>query len=312
MNIFVFGSLAFDKIMDFPGKFSDNILPDKIHTLNVSFTISNLQENFGGTAGNIAYNLALLGEQPTILATAGSDFEAYREWLAGRNINTDGIKIIAGEKTAFANIITDQADNQLAAFYPGAMNYSCALEPEAKEGEAWAIVAPGFPADMARLAKFYRERNLPFIFDPGQQIPVLSADDLRFGIKGAKMLISNDYELSLLMKKTGWSEEKILENAEALVTTLGEKGSQIKTKDAGYSIPPAKPKNTIDPTGAGDAYRAGFIKGLVSGWPLEIAGRFAGVVAVYTVEQYGTQTHQFNFAEAAERYRENFKEELPI
>ncbi len=312
MKILVSGSLAFDKIMDFPGRFAEHILPDKIHTLSVSFEINNLQENFGGTAGNIAYNLSMLGERPTILSSVGNDFEAYRSWLTERNVDLSYVKVVNEERTAFVNIITDQADNQIAAFYPGAMKHSCEAEPEAQAEQTLAIIAPGSAPDMVRLAKYYQEQNIPFIFDPGQQIPVLSADDLRVSSKGAKMLVSNDYELSLIMKKTGWSEEKILENAEILVTTLGEKGSQIKTKDAGYSIPPAKPKNTSDPTGAGDAYRAGFIKGLIAGWPLEIAGRFASVVAVYTVEQYGTQTHQFNFTEAAERYRENFGEELPV
>jgi adenosine kinase len=312
MKILVSGSLAFDKIMNFPGRFSENILPDKIHSLSVSFEISNLQENFGGTAGNIAYNLAILGEHPAILASVGNDFEDYRTWLNERGVDTAYLKVFADEKTAFANIITDQADNQISAFYPGAMKNSCAAEPEEKSEEALAIISPGNGSDMTRLAKYYKERGIPYIFDPGQQIPILSADDLRAGIKGAKMLVSNDYELSLIIKKTGWDEIKILENAEILVTTLGEKGSQIKTKDAGYSIPAAKPKNTADPTGAGDAYRAGFIKGLVEGWPLEIAGRFASIVAVYTVEQYGTQTHKFNFAEAAQRYFDNFKEELPV
>jgi len=312
MKILVSGSLAFDKIMNFPGRFAEHILPDKIHSLSVSFEIANIQENFGGTAGNIAYNLTLLGERPAILSSVGNDFNGYREWLMARDIDLSHLKVIADEKTAFVNIITDQADNQIAAFYPGAMKYSCEAEPEVKSEESLAIVAPGSALDMVRLAKYYKEQNIPFIFDPGQQIPVLSADDLRVCVRGAKIFISNDYELSLMMKKTGFSEEDILANAETLVTTLGEKGSQIKTKDAGYSIPPAKPKNTVDPTGAGDAYRAGFIKGLIAGWPLEIIGRFAGTMAVYTVEQYGTQTHQFNFAEAAERYRENFGEELPI
>ncbi|MFA6551093.1 MAG: carbohydrate kinase family protein [Patescibacteria group bacterium] len=312
MKILVSGSLAFDKIMNFPGRFADNILPDKVHSLSVSFEINNLQENFGGTAGNIAYNLAMLGEQPAILASVGRDFEDYRVWLSERGVDTSYIKVFAEEKTAFANIITDQADNQISAFYPGAMKNACDMEPEEKPEETLAIVAPGNTNDMVRLIKYYKERGISYIFDPGQQIPILSADDLRACLKGAKVFISNDYELSLAMKKTKLTEAEILANTEILVTTLGEKGSQIKTKDAGYSIPPAKPKNTSDPTGAGDAYRAGFIKGLIEGWPLEIAGRFASVVAVYTVEQYGTQTHQLNFESAAERYQENYKEELPV
>ncbi|MEK7067626.1 MAG: carbohydrate kinase family protein, partial [Patescibacteria group bacterium] len=219
MKILVSGSLAFDKIMDFPGRFAEHILPDKIHTLSVSFEINNLQENFGGTAGNIAYNLSMLGERPTILSSVGNDFEAYRSWLTERNVDLSYVKVVNEERTAFVNIITDQADNQIAAFYPGAMKHSCEAEPEAQAEQTLAIIAPGSAPDMVRLAKYYQEQNIPFIFDPGQQIPVLSADDLRVSSKGAKMLVSNDYELSLIMKKTGWSEEKILENAEILVTT---------------------------------------------------------------------------------------------
>ncbi|PIR92929.1 carbohydrate kinase family protein [Candidatus Falkowbacteria bacterium CG10_big_fil_rev_8_21_14_0_10_43_10] len=312
MKILVSGSLAYDKIMNFPGYFKDNILPERIHSLSVSFLIERLEENFGGTAGNIAYNLACLGEEPVILAAAGNDFENYKEWLEQRGVNTGQIKIIGEERTAFANIVTDQADNQISAFYPGAMKNSCEADPEIAVADALAIIAPGHVGDMITLAKLYREKNVPFIFDPGQQIPTLSAEDLRLGIKGAKVFISNDYELSLTMKKTGWKEEDILKNTEILITTLGEKGSQIKTKDTGYSIPAAKPENISDPTGAGDAYRAGFIKGLVEGWPLEICGRFAGVVACYTVEKYGTQTHQLTFEAARERYAKNFGEELPI
>lgn len=305
MKILVFGSLTYDKIMNFPGYFKDHILPDKIHTLDVSFSVEHLEESFGGTAGNITYSLALLGEKPIILSSAGNDFKNYKTWLKKHGIDISKVKIFKNEKTAFANIITDQADNQLTAFYPGAMG--CDYNSNFFNGKL-AIIAPGNIKEMQRLPKEFRDRNIPFIFDPGQQIPTLSADDLKNGIKGSKALISNDYELSLVMKKTDWSEKQILGNTEVLVTTLGEKGSRIKTKETSYEIPAAKPKNTSDPTGAGDAYRAGFIKGLIKKWPLEIAGRFASVVSCYTVEKYGTQTHKFNFQEVIKRYKENFGE----
>jgi len=312
MQILVSGSLAYDKIMNFPGYFKDHIIPEKIHSLNVSFMVENLNENFGGTAGNIAYGLALLGEHPIILAAAGNDFTNYQEWLEAQGVKTEMIKVVSDEKTAFANIMTDQADNQITAFYPGAMKYTGGDIPDDLLKESLAIISPGHIEDMKNYPAIYRESNVPFIFDPGQQIPALSADDLRNGIHGAKILMSNDYELSLIMKKTGWDENKILEKAEIIVTTLGEKGSQIKTKEIGFSIPPAKAENTSDPTGAGDAYRAGFIKGIVSGWPLDMCGRFAGVVSCYTVEKYGTQTHKFNLEEVAERYSKNFDDQLPI
>lgn len=312
MKILVSGSLAYDKIMNFPGYFKDHILQDKIHNLNVSFAIEKIKENFGGTAGNISYTLALLHEQPIIFSTAGHDFTVYQNWLKKCGIDISKIKIINKEATAVANIITDQADNQLAAFYQGAMNHPCRINPGAIDSNAIAIIAPGCIDDMISLPKLYAQKNIPFIFDPGQQIPLLSAENLRNSIKKAKVFISNDYELSLVGKKTGWSENKILKNVEILVTTLGSQGSLIKTEKTTHQIQPAKPKNTSDPTGAGDAYRAGFIKGLIENWPLKTVGQFAGVVACYTVEKYGTQTHQFNLKQVKQRYKKNFNKELPV
>jgi adenosine kinase len=309
MKILVSGSLAYDKIMNFPGYFKDHILPEKIHLLNVAFVVEGLRESFGGTAGNIAYSLALLQEKPVVFACAGNDFEGYQAWLSEYNIDLSAVKIIAEEKTTFVNIMTDTADNQIAAVYPGAMKYACDAEVPKVD---FAIIAPGNVKDMQRLPKVFRDKNIPFIFDPGQQIGTLSGEDLRNGIKGAKVFMSNDYELSLALKKTGWSEADILQHAEIIVTTMGEKGSQIKTADIGHSILPAKPKDASDPTGAGDAYRAGFIKGLVSGWPLDMAGRFASTVAAYTVEAHGTQTHRFSLNDVAQRHCDNFKEELPL
>lgn len=313
MKILVSGAITYDNIMNFPGYFKDHILPDKIQNLNVSFSVKNLKKSFGGTAGNIAYNLALLGEKPMILSTAGNDFGIYKEWLEKRGIDVSRIKIINSEPTAFCYIMTDQSsDNQITAFYPGAMRHPC-IEGNINgmaDGEQMAIIAPGNTGDMIRLAKIYKQKNIPFIFDPGQQIPTFNSKNLRECVKGAKVFISNDYELSLVMKKTGWSENEILKNAEILATTFGANGSAVKTKNRVYKISPAKPKNTSDPTGAGDAYRAGFIKGMLENWPLDAIGRFAGVVACYTVEKYGTQTHKFTFKSAAKRYEKNFNEKL--
>ncbi len=316
MKIFVSGSLAFDKIMDFPGSFKDHILPDKIHNLNVSFTVEEVKENFGGTAGNISYNLALLGESPIIFSAAGGDFKNYGKWLKNHGVDTNKIKVIKKERTAFCYITTDQADNQIAAFHLGAMKYSCDVDfSDIKKyltgGNQMAIIAPGCVSDAVNLANIYKRHHIPYVFDPGQSIPILSEKNLRDNIDGAKVFISNDYELSLVLKKTGWSESELSKKAEIMVTTLGKEGSVIRTKKEKYMIKPAKPKNTVDPTGAGDAYRAGFIKGLISNWPLETTGRFAGIVACYTVEKHGTQTHHFNFEEAKQRYKENFGEGLP-
>lgn len=319
-QILVSGSVAYDQIMDFAGRFKDNILPEKIHILNVSFFIEQLKESFGGTAGNIAYNLALLGERPTILANVGSDFSSYRRWLQKNKIDISQIKVSKNEKTPVAYIITDQDDNQIAGFYPGAMAKSYELRTKdleqkfkvqgSKSNVAIAIVSPQNPVDMIKLPEIFKKKKIPYIFDPGQQITSLNGGQLRGAIPGSKVLIGNDYEINLISKKTGWSNGDLLKKTEILVTTLGEKGSVIKTGKLVYRIPPAKPKNTSDPTGAGDAYRAGLIYGLLRGWPLEKVGRLAGLVAVYTVEKYGTQTHKFTWKSLAKRYRQNFGERL--
>ena len=322
MRILISGSLAYDKIMNYPGYFRDSFVVDKIHNINVSFLVDGLKESFGGTAGNIAYNLALLSETPTVLATAGDDFSKYKNWLSAKKVDTSKIKIIESELTAFANIMTDNGDNQIAAFYPGAMKYAVETPrwdvsessdktnqemPNRGVSTEIGLIAAGNMDDMVNLAKIYADKNIPYIYDPSQQIPALSEDALRDGIKGAKIFISNDYELSLVSKKTGWSEEEIEKNVEILVTTLGEKGSIIKTKGEVYEIPPAKIEKIVDPTGAGDAYRAGLIKGLLEDWSLEKTGKFAGVVAAYAVENQGTQNHEFTLDDIWRRFEENFK-----
>ncbi len=319
MRILVSGSLAYDKIMEYPGRFGDHIMPDKIHAINLSFVAENLVEHFGGTAGNIAYGLALLGEKPSVLAAAGRDFQPYRDWLEKAGVNLDFARVISDKLTTLSNIMTDSADNQIAALCLGAMAHSCEIKDDEIPADAFAIISPGNIDDMRRLPALYREKKVPFIFDPGQQIPQLSADALRNGITGAKVLISNDYELALVLEKSGWTEEGILERMDStsspqagiLVTTLGEKGSRVRVGKNVFEIPPSSPKKVVDPTGAGDAYRAGFIKGLLANWPLEVAGRFAGVMGACAVEVYGTQEYRVSYPEARARYKENFEMELP-
>jgi adenosine kinase len=307
MSILVSGSLAYDKIMNFPGRFADHILPNKIHVLNVSFAVTDLQQNFGGTAGNIAYNLALMNEKPTIIATAGNDFNVYKKWLTKFKINLSLVKVVKSQPTACAHIITDQADNQITGFHAGAMLVSVGRIPlRLIKKSQIAIVAPGNVSDMVNFSKQYQKASLPYIFDPGQAITALTSSQLRQCLIGSKVFIVNDYELSLTLKKISWTKRQLLQRTEILVTTLGEKGSKIETRGKILKIPAALPKNTSDPTGAGDAYRAGFIKGLVSGWPLEKTGRLAATVAVYTVEKYGTQTHKFSWGSLLKRYRANF------
>lgn len=310
MKVLVSGSVAYDKIMNFPGYFKDHILPDKIHNINVSFFIEKINENFGGTAGNIGYNLALLDEKPIIFSSVGNDFEKYQKWLEKHKIDFSNVKIFKNDITAIATMITDKADNQISSFCPGAMINPCLIKYKHTYKNSLAIVAPGLMEDMINLSDFYIKNNIPFIFDPGQQIPALGKNELIKCIEGARIFISNDYELSMVTKKIKWSESDIMKNVEILVTTLGEQGSVIKTKSGTIKIKPAKPKSIVDPTGAGDAYRAGFIKGLLEKWPLDITGKFAGTIACYAVENYGTQNHIFNFNQAKKRYKENFNKQL--
>ena len=309
-KIVVSGSLVYDRIMDFPGKFSDHILPEKIHILNVSFTINKLKESFGGTAGNIAYNLSLLGEKPIVLGMGGTDFFKYEKWLIKQKIDISRIKKSKKDLTAGAYIITDQADNQITGFYPGPLekNY-CRVAKKIKNVKI-AIVSPDAKARMLEYVKIYKKSNIPYIFDPGQQIINFFKKELREAIAGSKVLIGNDYEIQLILKKLNINLARLKKITEILVITKGANGSEIYSNSKIIKIPSAKPKNTSDPTGAGDAYRAGLIKGLVEGWPLSKTGRLASLVAVYTVEKYGTQTHRFAWKELKRRYQENFKEEL--
>jgi adenosine kinase len=309
MQILISGSLAYDRIMDFPGKFSDHILADKIHILNVCFVVNGLAEKFGGTAGNIAYTLALLGERPLILATAGSDFAKYEDWLRQHDLPLEGIRLIPEELTAGAYITTDMADNQITGFNPGAMKYPSLYEVDhAQLPDRLAIVAPGNVEDMLSYSQSYKEHNIPYIFDPGQQITSLSAEQLTDLLSGSKLLIANDYELELIVQKTGLPRKELLKRTEAIIVTFGENGSIIIAARGEKKIGVAKPSKVLDPTGAGDAYRAGLIKGLVLGKELADAARMGATSASYAVECQGTQEHSFTLEEFWSRYRAAFGE----
>ena len=307
MKILVSGSLAYDRIMDFPGRFSDHILPDKIHILNVCFTVNGLKEKFGGTAGNIAYSLALLEESPLILAAAGKDFDRYETWLRKHQLSLEGIRRISEELTAGAYITTDLADNQITGFNPGTMKYPSLFEFDGVDPKkTLAIVAPGNIEDMLTYSSTCKERNIPYIFDPGQSIPALSGDRLIEMLTGSSLLISNDYELEMILRAAGLEKTQILQRTAGIITTLGEDGSLICTRDQEIKIPAARASRVQDPTGAGDAYRAGLIKGLVLGKSLPDAARMGGVCASYAVEYHGTQEHGFSQEEFWDRYQANF------
>lgn len=312
-SILISGSVAYDRIMDYRGKFADSLLPDQLHQINVSFLIEDLKENFGGTAGNIAYSLALLQEHATILAAVGKDFAPYQAWMQRHDIDTSKIVLEHNKPTAAAYIMTDQGNNQIAAFHLGAMAMPYPpLNTVVPKETKYAIVAPGNIFDMVAFPKLYRERNIPYLFDPGQNIPALSGEDLRTCITGAKALIANDYEMRMIQEKTGWNHDDLLFAAEMLVTTLGENGSRIETKNETISIPVAQCPTVKDPTGAGDAYRAGFLKGLLHDLSLDQCGKLGSTMAAYTVEQYGTQTHAPTFHEIKKRYHGNYGSELAL
>ncbi len=311
MNVIVSGSLAYDRIMNFPGYFADHILPEKIHVLNVCFQVDGMKEKFGGTAGNIAYALTLMGERSSISATIGHDYHRYFEWLAKNGITTEHIKIIEDEFTASAYITTDQADNQITGFNPGAMKYSSSLNFEAlRPKETLVVVSPGNLEDMVRYPRACRARGIDYIFDPGQSIPMLDKKDLVEAIEGSRILISNDYELDLIMGKAGLNMEALLRRTGAIVVTLGERGSKVYTPGREISISAAEPRTVEDPTGAGDAYRGGLISGLVHGRDMERCARLGSVCASFAVESYGTQEYRFTSEEFESRFDRSYGKPL--
>jgi adenosine kinase len=302
MNIIVSGSLAYDRIMDFPGRFSDHILPEKIHVLNVCFQVDGMKEKFGGTAGNIGYSLALMGEKPRISATIGRDYHRYLDWLAKNGISAENIRVIEDEFTASAYITTDRADNQITGFNPGAMKYSSSLDfDRLNPKETIMIVSPGNLEDMVNYPRACKAKGIDYIFDPGQSLPMLDAKDLIQAIEGSRVLISNDYELDLIMSKTGLDRQSLLGRTRTIIVTLGAAGSKVFTPDREITIPPVTPRKVEDPTGAGDAYRGGLLSGLAKGRDIEHCARMGSVCASFAVECYGTQEYTFSAQEFNER-----------
>lgn len=302
MKVIVSGSMAYDRIMDFPEHFADHILPDKIHVLNVCFQVNGVTENFGGTAGNIAYALRLMGESPVISATIGHDNHRYFSWLDKNGISMDGLKVVDEEFTAGAYITTDKADNQITGFNPGAMKYSSELDFDALDpDETLLIASPGNLDDMINYPRKCKERGIRYIFDPGQALPVLQADGLVEAITGSTVLIVNDYEMDMILNKTGLAKQEILERAEATIVTLGEHGSHLYVNGTEQKIEPFQAAKVVDPTGCGDAYRGGLLSGLVGGRDLAESARLGSACASFAVECYGTQVYRFTREEFEER-----------
>lgn len=307
MSALICGSLAYDTIMVFPDQFRNHILPDKVHILNVSFLVPVMRREFGGCAGNIAYNLKLLGEEPLIMATVGHDFEPYMQWLCQNGMSREFIRILDNNYTGQAYITTDEDDNQITAFHPGAMNSSHLNSvPVGREDIGIGIVSPDGKEGMLLHAKQFSELDIPFIFDPGQGIPMFTGEELIRFLDQATWVTINDYESELLQQKTGLTLKQIAERVEALIVTLGAQGSKIYTHGQCIDIPTARPKALLDPTGCGDAYRAGLLYGLMNELDWDITGRIASLMGAIKIEHSGTQNHAFDLETFKERYRVSF------
>ena len=307
MSIYISGSLAYDRIMTFPGKFKDHILPEKLHILNVSFMVERMEEKRGGCAGNIAYTLALLGEKPLILGCVGRDFGPYADFLQDMGLPLDGVRTCEDLFTALCYITTDLQSNQITGFYPGAMTRPCEYAfPHVDAGQDLAIVSPGNLDDMRALPRYFREKKVRYIYDPGQQLPVLTGDELLDAISGSFALTSNDYELDMICKATDKTKAEILALTQWVITTYGEKGSSVTGPEGRTDIGVAEPARVTDPTGAGDAHRAGLLKGLTLGLSVAEAAKVGAACASFAIEEYGTQLHSFTPQSFMQRYTAAF------
>lgn len=300
------GSMAFDTIMVFQDKFKNHILPDKVHMLNISFFVPELRHEFGGCAGNIAYNLHLLGETALPMATVGKDFRPYAEWMTKTGVSQTYLKELPDAFTGQAYITTDQDDNQITAFHPGAMGRSELNKVPTDAGIGIGIVSPDGKAGMIEHAEQFVEADIPFVFDPGQGMPMFNADELKTFIAQATWITLNDYEASMLQKTTGLSPHEIAEQVEALIITKGAEGSLIYTKDKRFEIPPAKSAELVDPTGCGDAYRGGLLYGLMNGLDWEVTGRIASLMGAIKIAHAGTQNHSVTLDDVKAQYTEQF------
>lgn len=313
MKMILTGSLAVDRIMNFPGEFSEHILPDKIHQLNVSFNLTSFEERRGGTAANIAYTLSLLGERAHIVASAGNDFDEYKAYLDKQNIDTSGIEISRDTPTANCTIITDQSDNQITGFFMGAMGLTTHADLRSEDAKNTVVVlSPGNKEDMLTYTAQAREVGLRTIFDPGQTLPFLEVDEIRTLLDGAFMLTVNDYELGMIVQRTEMTEQEIASLVEVLVVTKGKEGSEITTEGNTVSVSACSVSNVVDPTGAGDAFRAGFLKGMSNGKGWKECAELGSVAASFAIAHYGTQEHTFTMEEFCERYKKNYNQDCSI
>lgn len=310
MNTLICGSIAYDTIMVFRDHFKNHILPDQIHILNVAFLVPQMRREFGGCAGNIAYNLKQLGGRPLIMATVGDDYQPYAYRLERLGLRRDHIKEVKETFTAQAFITTDLADNQITAFHPGAMNHSHLNHISDAKDVSLGIVAPDGRDGMLQHAREFHVAGIPFIFDPGQGLPMYNGEELLGFIRQATYVTVNDYEARLLQDKTGKTLEMLAREVKALIVTRGAEGSHIHADGKCLNIPVAKPREIVDPTGCGDAYRAGLLYGISNGWDWERTGRLASVLGALKIEQRGGQNHEFTRDSIAQRFKESFGQTL--
>ncbi|HUJ87931.1 MAG TPA: carbohydrate kinase family protein [Burkholderiales bacterium] len=306
MPILVTGSIAYDTIMVFPDRFKNHLLADQLHILNVCFLTPEMRREFGGTAGNICYNLRLLGTNPLLMATVGEDIDPYLVRLERLGIGTQLLKRIPSQFTAQAFITTDLDDNQITAFHPGAMNHSHQNHIDARAGARLAIIGPDGKQGMQQHARECAQHGIPFIFDPGQGLPMFSAEELEELIALADYVAVNDYEGKLLQERTGRTLEAISRDVKALVVTLGAKGSIVHASSRRYEIPSVKVEALVDPTGCGDAYRAGMLYGLMNDWDWPGIGRLGAVMGAIKIAHRGAQNHSPSRDEIEDRYRSAF------
>jgi adenosine kinase len=306
MRLVVTGSIAYDYLMSFPGKFTEHFLPEHFSRVSLSFLVDSMDKRRGGCAPNIAYTLALLGETPVLMGTAGQDFDEYRRWLVAAGVDTSLVREVPGKFTASFFCSTDAANNQIASFYTGAMEHASELSFRTAGTVDLAIISPNDPAAMTQYAEECRTLGIRYIFDPGQQCARLSGDELTDGISGAEVVICNDYEFELIRQKTGFTEADVLERAHLLVVTRGEHGSSVFRAGARADVPAVPPHRLADPTGVGDAYRGGFMKGLAHQASDVVCARLGSVAAAFALEHLGGQSHAYTWDEFATRYDEHF------
>jgi adenosine kinase len=307
MKLIVTGSIAFDYLMQFPGRFTEHILPEHLQRVSLSFLVDSMDKRRGGCAPNIAYTIALLGERPYLVATAGQDFKEYDEWLKAAGVDTSHVHQVPDKFTASFFCSTDTENNQIASFYIGAMANAAELSLRTLERPGLVIISPNDPGAMIQYAEECRTIGVPFIFDPGQQCARLSGDELRDGITGARLVICNDYEFELIRQKTELGEDGILREATALLITRGEEGCSVYERGASrVDIKAITPHRIVDPTGVGDAFRGGLMKGIAAGKSLTQCAQMGIVAATYALEHLGGQSHAYTVKEFTARYAEHF------